>query len=214
MHIHAGQTIALIGPTGHGKSTILNLLATAIVPTSGQYFVGASQQKLLTQQSFYDEMVYISQRTYIFAGTLRENLLMNTKHNDTQCLQALEDASLMDWYSRLPDGLDTVIGEGGRGLSGGEQQRLAIARAFLKQPSIVFFDEPTAHLDSLTEAAISASIQKLCADATSVIISHRYESIKCADYIYVINNGKIVDGDKPENLQHPLYQQMKEGIKC
>ena len=210
LRIRAGQTVALIGPTGHGKSTILNLLAAAMTPTAGQYFIGATAQSSVDEQSFYKEMVYISQRTSIFAGTLRQNLQMDSDATDADCLQALEKASLLPWFARLQDGLETVIGEGGRGLSGGEQQRLAIARAFVKQPSIVLFDEPTAHLDGQTEMAISAAIEQLSKEATTVIVSHRYESIRFADYIFIIENGHIVDEGMPESLKHPLYLQMKD----
>ena len=212
MHVPAGKTIAIIGPTGHGKTTIINLLAGVMETTTGAYYIAEHERKQYEAHSFYNEMTFISQRTHVFAGTLRENLSMSDETLDDQHLIfALTEAQMLQWFNGLPNGLDTMIGEGGRGLSGGEQQRIAIARAFIKKPSIVFFDEPTANLDAQSETLIRQSLQQLSQNATTVIVSHRYESICFADYIYVIENGKVVDSGTQEQLQHPLFLQMKGG---
>ena len=211
LEVHAGKTIAVIGPTGHGKSTVLNLLAGVMEPQHGRYMIRQLERSSISMESFYNELAFISQRTYIFSGTLRDNLKMGKSLSDEDLMFALKQAQLLTWYAQLPDGLNTVIGEGGRGLSGGEQQRIAIARAFVKKPSVVLFDEPTANLDDETEKLIRQGLERLSQDATAVIVSHRYESIRFADTIYVLENGKITAHGAPETLQHPLFLQMKGG---
>ena len=211
LHVPAGKTVAIIGPTGHGKSTILNLLAAVMEPKEGRYLINGQDRSSISMQSFYRELAFISQRTYIFAGTLRHNLQMGQPVSDEQLLAALKEAQLDDWFKQLADGLDTKIGEGGRGLSGGEQQRIAIARAFVKKPSFVLFDEPTANLDNETEQLVRLGLEKLSEQATTVIVSHRYESIRFADYIYVLIDGKIAAQGTKETLSHPLFVQMKGG---
>lgn len=211
LHVPAGKTIAIIGPTGHGKSTILNVLAGVMEPSKGQYKINGLDRASISMQSFYSELAFISQRTYIFAGTLRVNLQMGQPVSDEQLLEALEAAQLTQWFEQLADGLDTLIGEGGRGLSGGEQQRIAIARAFVKKPSLVLFDEPTANLDDETEKLVRDGLEQLSQHATTVIVSHRYESIRFADYIYVLDNGEIAAHGTQETLSHPLFVQMKGG---
>ena len=211
IHVPSGNTIAIIGPTGHGKSTTLHLFAAVMEPQSGSYFIQQHRRDAYCSDSFFKELVLISQRTHLFAGTLRDNLQMGQEIHDDDLIKGLEEAHLLPWFTQLQDGLDTYIGEGGRGLSGGEQQRVAIARAFIKKPSIVLFDEPTANLDKQSEKLVRKGIQKLCQNATSIIVSHRYESIQFAHYIYVIENGQIVDEGTPKHLQHPLYLKMKGG---
>lgn len=205
------KTIAIIGPTGHGKSTLLNLLAGAMEPAEGSYTLNNMERSTISKESFYNELAFISQRTTLFFGTIRANLQMGAAISDEQLLLALEQAELRGWFEQLEDGLDTIIGEGGRGLSGGEQQRIAIARAFVKQPSFVLFDEPTANLDDETEQLIRIGLEALSQNATTVIVSHRYESIRFADIIYVVQDGRIVAKGTPDTLQHPLYIQMKGG---
>ncbi len=211
IRVPAGKTVAIIGPTGHGKSTTLHLFAAVMELQGGEYFIHNNRRDCYSMKSYYDEMVLISQRTHLFAGTLRDNLQMGQAVCDADLMKGVEEAHLLPWFNQLQNGLDTYIGEGGRGLSGGEQQRVAIARAFIKKPSIVMFDEPTANLDEQSEKIVRKGIQKLCEEATSIIISHRYESIRFADYIYVIEKGKVVDEGTPKQLKHPLYLKMKGG---
>lgn len=209
--VPAGQTIAIIGSTGHGKSTVLNLLAGVMELSEGRYTLNSLDRSSISMQSFYSELAFISQRTYIFAGTLRDNLQMGQPVSDVRLLEALEAARLTPWFERLSDGLDTKIGEGGRGLSGGEQQRIAIARAFVKKPAFVLFDEPTANLDDETEKLVRTGLEQLSQHATAVIVSHRYESIRFADYIYVLIDGQIAAHGTQKTLSHPLFIQMKGG---
>ena len=208
----AGQTIAIIGPTGHGKTTSLHMLAGMVELHAGSVLINGVNRKEISEEAWYKEMTYIAQHSYLFAGTLRENICMGQPASDEKVLGALQEAQLLDWFHSLPAGLDTKIGEAGQGLSGGEKQRVAMARAFLKKPSIVFFDEPTAGLDVLTEKLLTQAIQKLSKQATVVMVAHRYESIAHADFIYIMENGRLTaSGTHAELADHPFYQFMKQG---
>ena len=210
--IPRGKTIAFIGQTGHGKSTILNMLSSLIEIDQGAILLNDDPRAIYKESDWYAQASYISQHPYLFAGTLRDNICMGLPVSDEEILRALQDAQLMDWLSTIPKGLDINLGEGGLGLSGGEKQRVAIARAFLKKPNIVFFDEPTAGLDVLTEQLLTHSIKTLSQFATVVIAAHQFENIRFADIIYLIENGKIVTyGTHNELVQHPFYQRMRKG---
>lgn len=210
--IQPGQTVAFIGKTGHGKTTILNLLSSLTEFNSGEIYLNNVPRSNYRADDWYAQTSYISQHPYIFAGTLRENICMGLNVLDTQIHAALKEAQLVDWVNALPNGLDTAIGEGGLGLSGGEKQRVAIARAFLKEPAIVFFDEPTAGLDVVTEQLLVASIKKLRANATIILAAHQYESIRFADVIYIVEDGQIVSSGTPATLKnHPYFKKIAEG---
>lgn len=212
--IQPGQTVAFIGKTGHGKTTILNLLSSLTELNTGEILFNNEPRNLFRADDWYAQTSYISQHPYLFSGSLRENICMGLKLSDTQIQDALKKAQLVEWVISLPHGLDTVIGEGGLGLSGGEKQRVAIARAFLKEPSIVFFDEPTAGLDVVTEHLLIDSIKKLRAHATVIIAAHQYESIRFADVIYIVEEGQIVRSGPPHTLMHhPFYKKIAEGKK-
>lgn len=212
--IQPGQTVAFIGKTGHGKTTILNLLSSLTELNTGEILFNNEPRNLYRADDWYAQTSYISQHPYLFSGSLRENICMGLKVSDTQIQGALKKAQLVEWVISLPHGLDTVIGEGGLGLSGGEKQRVAIARAFLKEPSIVFFDEPTAGLDVVTEHLLIDSIKKLRAHATVIIAAHQYESIRFADVIYIVEEGQIVRSGPPHTLMHhPFYKKIAEGKK-
>ena len=209
--IPPGQTVAFIGKTGHGKTTILNLLSSLIEPNKGAIYLNNEPRKLYREDDWYAQTSYISQHPYIFAGSLRENICMGLNVSDTKVHDALKKAQLTEWIASLPHGLSTEIGEGGVGLSGGEKQRVAIARAFLKEPSIVFFDEPTAGLDVVTERLLIASIKKLREQATVIIAAHQYESIRFADVIHIVEDGQIIVSGTPHTLKnHPFYKQIAE----
>lgn len=207
-----GKTTAIIGPTGHGKTTALHMLAGMVELQSGTVLIDGISRKEISEEAWYNEMTYIAQHSYVFAGTLRDNICMGQSCSDEKIINALKEAQLLDWFYSLPAGLETHIGEAGRGLSGGEKQRVALARAFLKKPSIVFFDEPTAGLDVLTEKLLTMAIKQLSKEATVVIVAHRFESIGHADYIYILENGLITAcGTHSELAEHPFYQFMRQG---
>lgn len=211
LHVKPVEMIAFIGPTGHGKTTILNLLSSMVETSSGTVLLDGVQRDQLCAQDWYDQMSYISQHPYVFAGTLRDNIRMGLDVTDEEIYEALYKSQLMSWLKTLPEQLDTNIGEGGRGLSGGEKQRVAIARAFLKNPSILFFDEPTAGLDVLTEKLLTEAMVTFKQHATVITVAHRFESIQHADTLYVIENGQIsASGTHAELAAHPFYQSMKK----
>ncbi|WP_332645458.1 thiol reductant ABC exporter subunit CydD [Lysinibacillus sp. 54212] len=212
LNVEPGETIALIGPTGHGKTTILNMLSSMMEINSGKVLLDGKPRNKVSEQAWYEKMSYISQHPYVFAGTLRDNIRMGILASDEEIYDALRQAQLTDWLETLPEKLDTFIGEGGRGLSGGEKQRVAIARAFLKNPSILFFDEPTAGLDVLTEQLLTKAIQAFQQRATVIIVGHRFESVQHANTIYVIENGKVsAYGTQAQLASHPFYSFMKNG---
>lgn len=207
--IHPGQTVAFIGQTGHGKTTILNLLSSLTELDTGELFLNNKLRNTYCADDWYAQTSYISQHPYIFSGTLRENICMGLEVSDEEIFAALQKSYLLDWLTTLPEGLDTALGEGGLGLSGGEKQRVAIARAFLKNPSIVFFDEPTAGLDVVTERLLIKSIKTLRETATVIIAAHQYESIRFADVIYIVEGGQIIASGAPELLKnHPFYKKI------
>lgn len=159
LSIPSGQTIAMIGPTGHGKTTALYMLAGMVELQSGSTLIDSIPRNEISEECWYKEMTYIAQHSYLFAGTLRDNICMGQNCSDERVIAALKEAQLLEWF-RTPAGLDTNIGEAGRGLSGGEKQRVALARAFLKTVCCLF-DEPTAGLDVLTEKLLTAAIKSL-----------------------------------------------------
>ena len=210
--IPSKKTVAIIGPTGHGKTTVLNMLASAVELTHGSLFINGIGRPKCSEQSWYAQMTMISQHPYVFAGTLRDNLTMGKNMDDDAIWHAVQKVQLGNWFATLQDGFNTKIGEAGRGLSGGEKQRIAIARAFIHQPTIVFFDEPTAGLDVLTEQLIAHAIQTLKSHATVILVTHRFETLQHADLLYILENGTIHASGTPEALQQERYfEAMKKG---
>lgn len=211
--IPSGKTVAFIGKTGHGKSSILNMLSSLIELDHGVVTLNNKPRQSYKKKDWIKQISYISQHPYIFSGTLRDNICMGASISDSDILKAIEYAHLKDWLLTLPHGLDIKLGEGGQGLSGGEKKRVAIARAFVKKPSIVFFDEPTAGLDILTERIIVQAIQALSQYATVVICSHQYESIQIADFIYLVEHGQIIAEGTHEEMKHNSFylNMLREG---
>ncbi|MCT6925047.1 thiol reductant ABC exporter subunit CydD [Metasolibacillus sp.] len=193
--IPAKQTIAIVGPSGHGKTTILHMLAALMKPDTGQLLINGKPQSTVDEQQWRQEMMLVSQKPYLFATTLRENLQMGGNYSEKQLLEALQQVQLITWFKQLANGFDTKIGEGGLGLSGGEQQRIALARAWLKQPSILLLDEPTAALDVQTAEAVHQLIKQFHHRSTVIIVAHRHESIAHADAIYEVRNGQLERGE-------------------
>jgi ATP-binding cassette subfamily B protein len=191
-----GQMVALVGPSGAGKTTITHLVARLYDVDGGAVRVGEGTQlrdvRDLTLQSLEDTVGYVTQDAHMFHDTIRENLLYARKGaTDEQIWAALEAAQIAEVVHGMPDGLDTVVGDRGYRLSGGERQRLAIARLLLKAPAIVILDEATAHLDSESEQAVQAALDKALEGRTSLVIAHRLSTVLNADLILVVEDGRI-----------------------
>ncbi|WP_433583826.1 thiol reductant ABC exporter subunit CydD [Paenibacillus amylolyticus] len=210
--IGPGEQIAIVGKSGSGKTTLLHLIAGLLKPDSGAVLVNGSQLSQQKEAAWFERVSYITQHPYIFAGTFAENIAIGTGRNVSrvEIEQAAEEAGLAGVVAQLEQGLDTFVGEGGRGLSGGEKQRLALARAFLKRPSVILFDEPTVGLDLHTERVLQQSIASLAKTATMITVAHRLYTIQHADNILFMDNGLLVDSGHHEALlaRLPQYAEM------
>jgi len=199
--VAAGQTVALVGRSGGGKTTMTHLIARLYDATSGTVSVAGTDVKKLTQESLRAAVGYVTQDAHMFHDTLRANLrYARPQASEDEMWDALAAAQLRTLVESLPDGLDTVVGERGYRLSGGERQRLAIARLLLKAPPIVVLDEATAHLDSESEVAVQQALDLAMEGRTSIVIAHRLSTIRNADLIIVVDKGRIVQRGRHEEL--------------
>ncbi|RKS81536.1 ATP-binding cassette subfamily B protein [Haloarcula quadrata] len=189
-----GETVALVGPTGAGKSTVLKLLLRMYDVDSGTVRIDGQNVQDVQIQSIRRAIGYVSQETFLFYGTVRENIAYGTfDATDEEIVTAAEAAEADQFVRNLPDGYDTMVGERGVKLSGGQRQRIAIARAILKDPEILILDEATSDVDTETEMLIQRSLDDLTADRTTFAIAHRLSTVKDADTILVVEDGRIVE---------------------
>jgi ATP-binding cassette subfamily B protein len=196
-----GQMVALVGPSGAGKTTITHLVARLYDATSGAVRVGGQDVRDVTLQSLEDAVGYVTQDAHMFHDTIRENLrYARPASTDEEIWAALTSAQIAPLVRGMPDGLDTVVGDRGYRLSGGERQRLAIARLLLKAPRIVVLDEATAHLDSESEYAVQRALDTALEGRTSLVIAHRLSTVRNADQILVVEDGRIVQRGTHEEL--------------
>ena len=218
LKIDSGKSIAFVGPSGSGKTTLIKLLVGLYSPKKGEILFNKDNVDSLNKESLRKKIGLVSQETQLFAGTIKDNLIFsNPSANDEMCLDALKKASAMSIISKKGgDGLNTKIGEGGIKLSGGEKQRLAIARALLRNPELLIFDEATSSLDSITEKEITKTIQSIANKrkyGITIMIAHRLSTILHSDEIYVLERGKIVEsGDhnsllKKRGLYYALWRE-------
>ena len=199
--IEPGQMYALVGPSGAGKSTITALVCRLYDATSGSVLVGGVDVREATLASLTDTIGVVTQDAHMFHDSIRGNLTYaRPDASDDELVAACRDAQIGDLLAALPDGLDTIVGDRGYRLSGGEKQRLAIARLLLKAPSIVVLDEATAHLDSESEAAVQRALATALAGRTSLVVAHRLSTIRAADQILVIDEGRAVQRGTHEEL--------------
>src|SRR3989344_6673489 len=211
LSIGSGEQVSFAGGSGSGKTTILKLIAGLYRSTSGKLTVNGVGPEKLDYEDLRRRIGLVSQETQLFAGTIRENLLfVNPRATDAECVRAMEQAAAAGILERGGQGLDTKIGEGGIKVSGGERQRLAIARALLRDPEIIMFDEATSSLDSLTEKEITRTIREIVAKRPQVItilVAHRLSTVSHVKRIYVMENGAIIETGSHEQLlkQGGLY---------
>lgn len=192
--VEPGQTVALVGPSGSGKTTITNLVARLYDPTSGAIRLTGVPLTEATDESLRATVGVVTQEAHLFHDTIRANLLYARPDADEeQIWTVLERAQILDLVAALPEGLDTVVGDRGHRLSGGEKQRIALARLLLKAPGLIILDEATAHLDSESEAAVQHALDDALADRTALVIAHRLSTVRGADQILVIEGGRIVE---------------------
>ena len=197
----AGQLTALVGPSGAGKTTITHLVARLYDPNAGSVRIGGHDLRDITLDSLHDAVGVVTQDAHMFHDTIRANLAYaRPGASEAELIEACRAAQIWELVASLPDGLDTVVGDRGYRLSGGEKQRLAIARLLLKAPSVVVLDEATAHLDSESEVAVKNALRTALAGRTSLVIAHRLSTIREADQILVIDHGQVTERGRHEDL--------------
>ena len=229
-----GRSIALVGPSGSGKSTIVNLIPRLYDVGSGEVLYDGHDVRQLDLTFLRENVGVVSQETYLFNGTIRENLLYaKPDATEEEMIGALKRANIYDFVEAQPEGLDAMVGNRGLKLSGGEKQRISIARVLLKDPALLIFDEATSALDSISENKIQEAIEPIIAERTSILIAHRLSTILAADEILVIKDGHVVErgqhadlvklggvytelyetqfGVKPEPEERPDYPAYSEG---
>jgi ATP-binding cassette subfamily B protein len=195
-----GDFVGLVGPTGAGKTTLLKLLLRLYEPQDGTIRVDGHDLRDLSMASLRDHVGYVSQEPYLFHGTVAENVAYGLDADDEEIIDALSMAGAMEFVADLPEGIDTTVGERGVKLSGGQRQRVAIARAILEDPDVLVLDEATSHVDNETEVLIQQSLEALTADRTTFAIAHRLSTVRDADRILVMDDGRIVEQGDHETL--------------
>ena len=218
-----GETIAFVGPSGSGKTTLVKLLVGLYTPKDGKIFYNKYPGEDINFDDLREKIGFVTQDTQLFSGTIKENLLfVRPDATDKECMEVLKKAASDNLLARADKGLDTMIGEGGVKVSGGEKQRLSIARALLRKPNLLIFDEATSALDSLTEEEITGTIRDISksSELITILIAHRLSTVLHADRIYVLEKGKIIESGKHSELLEikGLYyamwrQQIGEGDK-
>ena len=202
-HAEKGESVAFVGPSGAGKTTLVKLLVGLYRPRGGRILYNGIDAGMVDLDNVRERIGYVTQDTQLFSGTIRDNLLfVNPRATDTECLQVLEQAACQSLLGRAVEGLDTLIGEGGVKVSGGERQRLSIARALLRAPDLLVFDEATSSLDSLTEEGITATIREVSTrrDLITILIAHRLSTVLHADRIIVLERGRVVESGTHSSL--------------
>ncbi|MGI9289872.1 MAG: ABC transporter ATP-binding protein/permease [Gammaproteobacteria bacterium] len=201
MSLQPGETVALIGKSGSGKTTVTNLLLRTLDPDSGEILFNGQTEEDLSLEWIREQIGLVPQDPFLFYGTIRDNLTMAKEDaTDEELMAAITAAELKDFVDVSPDGLDTKVGDQGTALSGGQAQRLAIARALLKDAPIVILDEPTSQIDVETEALLNRALERLCANKTVLLIAHRLSTIEQADRIVVMHQGALVESGTRDEL--------------
>lgn len=201
--VNLGDTLAFVGPSGSGKTTLVKLLVGLYRPRTGTIYYNKTEGNKINFDDLRSQIGFVTQDSQLFSGTIRENLLfVNPMATDNECIDVLEKAASHSLLKRADKGLDTVIGEGGMKISGGEKQRLSIARSLLRKPTLMVFDEATSSLDSLTEEEITSTVRSISSKRQhiTVLIAHRLSTIMHADTIFVLEHGQIIESGKHTEL--------------
>jgi subfamily B ATP-binding cassette protein MsbA len=200
--VRAGQTVALVGSSGSGKSTLASLLLRLRAPSAGRLAVDGVDYWEFSAESWHRAIALVEQDAFLFHGSLRENVLYGWQHVAEGALErAIAAANLSDMVASLPNGLETFVGERGAMVSGGQRQRIAIARALVRDPSILVLDEATSHLDSVSEQLVQQALSNATRGRTTIVIAHRLSTIRDADWIVVFDQGRIVEQGTWTSLQ-------------
>jgi len=199
--VQAGETVALVGPTGSGKTTLTQLLGRFYLPRSGSIRIDGRDIRDWHPHALRDRMALVMQDPFLFSGSIRDNILPDDDTvSDERLRSILSDANCLDIVGRLPQGLDTVLSEGGASLSSGERQLLSIARAFARRPDIIILDEATSYIDSETETRIQEALQRLTRGRTTFLVAHRLSTVRQADQILVLHHGRIIEAGRHARL--------------
>ena len=209
-----GDQLAIVGPSGAGKSTIMQLLLRFQVPTSGEIYFFGEKSSSYSKNFIRKQMGWVPQDVILFGQSIRENILYgNIKSTEDDLMSAVKESNSFEFIDKFPDGLDTEIGERGVQLSGGQRQRIAIARAMLKDPQVLLLDEATSSLDAENEAAVQEALDRLMKNKTSVIIAHRLSTVRNANKIAFLNEGKVLELGSHEELMNLSSGSYKKFVK-
>jgi subfamily B ATP-binding cassette protein MsbA len=196
-----GKTTAIVGPSGSGKSTIVNLLCRFREPVAGEIWLDGQPLAALDIEDWRRQIAWAGQGAYLFSATARDNIRDGDLHaTDEQVVEAAILADADEFLRKLPEGYDTKLGNGGMPLSGGQTQRLSLARAFLRKPAILILDEATSALDSLSEESVQRYLRRSHGEQTVIVISHRLSTVRHADHVVVLNNGRVTEQGPPGEL--------------
>jgi len=213
--VRAGQTVAIVGSSGSGKSTLATILLRLRSPTSGRIVVDGVDYWEFTPESWHRAVAIVEQDAFLFYGSFRENVLFGYQHATEEALRrAIETANLTDVVAALPNGLDTLVGERGSMVSGGQRQRLAIARAVVRDPTILVLDEATSHLDSVSEHLVQQALNNAARNRTTLVIAHRLSTVRDADWIVVLDHGRVAEQGTWETLEkaHGAFDRLVKAL--
>ena len=199
--VKKGETVALVGSSGGGKTTICHLLPRFYLRDGGKITIGGTDINDVSSETLRSKIAVVAQDVFLFAGSIRDNIMYGSPDkSEAEMILAAKRANIHDYVMSLPDGYDTEVGERGVKLSGGQKQRISIARAFLKNPPVLILDEATSALDNMTEMQIQSSLSELSKGRTTLVVAHRLSTVKNADEILVVTDGVITERGTHEQL--------------